>query len=69
MADTSNTDLQDEAAKAILKRIKHLAPKASASELRKLADAYAAVANDDAEFDPRKLFGRGFNPFTGHDVG
>jgi hypothetical protein len=64
MADTPNNDLQADAAKAILKRITHLAPKASASELRKLADAYTSVAKDESEFDPRALFGKEFNPFA-----
>ncbi|WP_245988505.1 DUF922 domain-containing Zn-dependent protease [Flexivirga caeni] len=65
MTDTSNKELQAEAAKAILKRIKGLAPKADAGELRKLADAYTAVAQQEgSDFDPRTIFGREFNPFA-----
>lgn len=64
MADTTNSTLRSEAAEAILQRIKHLAPKASAGELRKLADAYGSVAEDESDFDPRAFFGREFNPFS-----
>lgn len=64
MAESPNKQLQTDAAAAILKRIKHLAPKASALELKKLADAYAAVADKGGDFDPRNLFAREFNPFA-----
>lgn len=56
MTESSEEELQADAAGAILRRITELAPGANAGELSSLATAYASVAAAErAGFDPSML--------------
>lgn len=56
MSEATNSNLQAEAAAAILRRITELAPEADPAELSSLGDAYACVASDESEaFDPTAM--------------